>query len=81
MARMVFKDPKFFAEQIGLPEELVIGIHNLWIALSSKDTKLDPDKFHTYCQSVKRYKLHAKDFPNKGVDRASLKENYPISIV
>ena len=48
-----FQDPAFFAQLIELHVELVEGIWNIHVALSST-LILNPDKFHSYCQNIKK---------------------------
>ena len=48
-----FEDPVFFAQLIEVPVELVEGIWHIHIALSS-NLRLNPDKFHHYCQHIKQ---------------------------
>ena len=42
------------ADQCGLPVELVNGIHNIWIALSS-GLPIDPEKFDACCKKISKY--------------------------
>lgn len=63
MAREVLKDPQYFADQIQVPVDLVIGVRNLWIALTSS-LPIDPDKYDAYAQKVDDlYQEHCGWYP------------------
>ena len=52
-ARTLFKNSIFFADLIGVDEDLVHRIHMIWIALTSSSIAIDPKKFQKYCQETK----------------------------
>ena len=51
-ARTLFKNSIFFADLIGVDEDLVHRIYMIWIALTS-GLPIDPAKFYHYCQETK----------------------------
>ena len=51
-ARTLFKNSIFFADLIGVDEDLIHRIYMLWIALTSS-LPIDPRKFYDYCQETK----------------------------
>ena len=63
MARNVFKNSIYLAEQIGVDEDLVHRIHMVWIALASGE-HLCADKFGRYCEdTIKLYHREAHWYP------------------
>ena len=63
MARNVYKNSIYLAEQIGVDEDLVHRIHMIWIALASGE-HLCPDKFGKYCDdTLKLYHQEADWYP------------------
>ena len=51
-ARTLFKNSIFFADLIGVDEDLVHRIYMIWIALTSA-LPIDPKEFYNYCQETK----------------------------
>ena len=53
VARTMFRNSIFFAELIGVDEELVYRIHVIWIALAS-GLPICPFKFEKFCQETRK---------------------------
>ena len=49
--RRLFKRPKLLSEILGIDEDLIIGISNVWIALKSNEP-LDALEFGMYCSQL-----------------------------